>query len=103
MLTRGSWRTEWCGHRPYTRCMVRCMRTNIELDDDLIAEAGRYTTVRSKREIVREALATYVAVKSEERRRATYRERLQRIRAQAAATPVRSDVHDLVRKDREAR
>ena len=52
------------------------MRTNIELDDDLVVEAAKYSTARTKRRLIQEALATYIAVKSEERRRATYRERL---------------------------
>ena len=60
--------------------MLVCMRTNIELDDSLMAEAAKYSTARSKRRLIQEALATYIAVKSEERRRATYRERLVRVR-----------------------
>lgn len=36
------------------------MRTNIELDDDLIAQASRLTQVRSKRELVHLALKEFV-------------------------------------------
>jgi Arc/MetJ family transcription regulator len=79
------------------------MRTNIQLDDDLLAEAAKYSTVRSKRAIVHEALATYVAVKQEERRRLSYRERLQRVRSQAANARLRTDTRDLLRKDRDTR
>jgi len=77
------------------------MRTNIVLDDDLLEEATRYSAARTKRAVVREALALYVAVKREERRRATYKERLQRVREQVAARRIRADAHEIVRRDRE--
>jgi Arc/MetJ family transcription regulator len=79
------------------------MRTNIDLDADLLAEAARYSPARSRRALVHEALATYVAVKAEERRRLTYRERLQQVRGRTARVRLRSDTRDLVRRDREAR
>jgi Arc/MetJ family transcription regulator len=79
------------------------MRTNIELDDDLLAEAAKYSVARSKRALVREALVAFVTAKSEERRRLTYRDRLQRIRAKTSGTKLRSDTRDLVRRDRDTR
>lgn len=79
------------------------MRTNIELDDDLLTEAAKYSVARSKRALVREALVTFVAAKSEERRRLTYRDRLQRIRAKSSGTRLRSDTRDLLRRDRDTR
>ena len=36
------------------------MRTNIELDDDLIEEARRLTGIKTKRELVQEALKTLI-------------------------------------------
>lgn len=36
------------------------MRTNIELDDDLIEEARRLTGIKTKRELVQEALRTLI-------------------------------------------
>ena len=41
------------------------MRTNIVLDDELMTEAARLTGIRTKRELVNEALKTLIA----ERRR----------------------------------
>jgi Arc/MetJ family transcription regulator len=79
------------------------MRTNIELDDDLLAEAARFSPARGKRAIVREALSLYVTAKREEECRTTYRERLQRIRAKVASLRIKADAHDLVRRDRERR
>ena len=76
------------------------MRTNIQLDDALLAEAAKYTATRSKRGLVQEALGLYVATKREERRRMTYRERLQRVRAKTAKVRGYGDVHELVRQDR---
>ena len=79
------------------------MRTNIDLDDQLLAEAARYSTARSKRRLIHEALATFVAVKAEERRRATYRERLEQVRGRVAALRLRSDSRELIRADRDSR
>ncbi len=36
------------------------MRTNIVLDDDLVAEAFRYSTAKTKRELIHQALREYV-------------------------------------------
>jgi Arc/MetJ family transcription regulator len=79
------------------------MRTNIELDDDLLAEAAKYSSARSKRKLIQEALATFVAVKAEERRRATYKERLARVREHLAGVRLKTDLRDLIRTDRDAR
>ena len=81
------------------------MRTNIELDDDLLKQAQAYSRTRSKRALVREALQTYVAVKADEKRRMTYRDRLAAVRAKAAAAgnTRRGDSRDVLRADRDAR
>ena len=71
------------------------------LDDELIREAMQYSRVRTKRAVVAEALQAYIVAKREERRRATYRDRLAGVRAQAAKTPVRTSAHALIRSDRE--
>jgi Arc/MetJ family transcription regulator len=42
-------------------CSLMCMRTNIEIDDDLMREARRLTGVRTKREAVDLALRELVA------------------------------------------
>ena len=83
--------------------MVMCMRTNIDLDDDLLAQAARYSAARTKRKLIHEALATFIAVKAEEQMRASYRERLETVRSQLAASRVRSDSRDLVRAARDSR
>ncbi len=86
-------------------CLVYdlCMRTNIDLDDGLLAEAFRYSSKRSKKELVHEALAAYVAAKQEERRRLSYKERLQKVRAETERLRVRPEAHDIVRHDRDTR
>lgn len=79
------------------------MRTNIELDDDLLAQAARYSSARSERRLIHEALATFIAVKAEEQLRATYRDRLESVRARLAASRLRSDSRDIVRAGRDSR
>ena len=41
---------------------MMCMRTNIVLNNDLVQEAMQYSHARTRRALVEEALATYVAV-----------------------------------------
>jgi Arc/MetJ family transcription regulator len=81
--------------------MLRCMRTNIVLNDELLREAARYGKGRSKRALVEEALQTFVAVKSAERRRATYRERLSSLDARLGALRLRESPSRLLRQDRQ--
>ena len=42
-------------------CILMCMRTNIEIDDDLMSEAQSLTGIRTKREAVDFALRELVA------------------------------------------
>jgi Arc/MetJ family transcription regulator len=39
------------------------MRTNIELNEDLLAEAQKYSTAKTKRAVVEEALSAFTAMK----------------------------------------
>ena len=78
-----------------------CMRTNIVLNEDLLREAARYAKGRSKRALVVEALTTFVAVKSAERRRTTYRERLAALENRLGALRLRESPSRLLRQDRQ--
>lgn len=53
-----------------------CMRTNIDIDDDLLAQAQRLTGVRTKRGVVHEALRALIA----ERRRRPLSEIIGKVR-----------------------
>ena len=82
-------------------CMSMCMRTNIVLDDELMGEAMRYAHSRSKRGVVQEALATYVATKRAEARRASYSERLAALRRRVGAERMSESSAAVIRRDRE--
>lgn len=82
---------------------MMCMRTNVVLNDDLMAEAMLYTTAKSKRGLIEEALRTFVQVKAEERRRATYRDRLRRLDAELRDLTLRESPTDILRSDRNRR
>jgi len=84
-------------------CIIMCMRTNIELNDDLLTEAQKYSRAKTKRALVEEALALYVSVKQEHLRTETYKERLERLRNQVRSRRIRSDTRDILRKDRDSR
>ncbi len=46
------------------------MRTNVVLDDDLVTEAFKYSSAKTKRQLIHEALVAFI----EERRRMDLRE-----------------------------
>jgi Arc/MetJ family transcription regulator len=77
------------------------MRTNIVLDDDLVREAMRHSKARTKRALVEEALTTFVTVKTAEARRATYRDRLQRLDSRLRGLRLRKRPSDVLRADRD--
>jgi Arc/MetJ family transcription regulator len=79
------------------------MRTNIELSDDLLAEAQKHSKAKTKRALVEEALAAFVTMKAEEQRRSTYKERLDSLCHRTRAVRLRSDTRDILRKDRDSR
>lgn len=73
------------------------------MDDDLLAEAMKYSKARTKRAVVREALATYVRVKAEQERTASYRDRLALVRRRVADASLRRTAVEMVRDERERR
>lgn len=77
------------------------MRTNIVLNDDLVREAMRYSRGRTRRALLEEALETFVAVKAEERRRATYAERVRGLQAKLDHLRLRRSPSDVLQEDRE--
>lgn len=83
--------------------MIGYMRTNLVLNDDLMREAMRYSKAGSKRALVEEALQTYVEVKSAERRKRNYRERLRELDVRLRDVQLRESPSDLLRADRDRR
>jgi Arc/MetJ family transcription regulator len=77
------------------------MRTNIVLNEDLLREAMQYSRARTKRAVVEEALETFVAVKAEQRRRATYTERVRGLQAKLVDVRLRRRPSDVLREDRD--
>ncbi|AKJ65022.1 type II toxin-antitoxin system VapB family antitoxin [Kiritimatiella glycovorans] len=76
------------------------MRTNIVLDDALVQEAMQYSSARSKRMLVHEALATFVVVKREEQKRASYQERLADVRRRVGERRMSLSAVEAIRADR---
>ncbi len=76
------------------------MRTNIELNEELLKEARRYSRARTKRALIEEALETYITTKAEARKRATYAERVQSMRSQLAHLELRERPGHILREDR---
>jgi Arc/MetJ family transcription regulator len=76
------------------------MRIRIDLDDDLLEDAMRHSSARTKQALVEEALRTFVRVKAEEVRRSSYRERLASIRARTASLRLTKGVNEILDHDR---
>ncbi len=77
------------------------MRTNVVLNDDLVGEAMQYTSARTKKALIEEALRTFVEVKAEEKRRRTYGDRVRALQSRLADVKTRTSSIDLVRGDRQ--
>jgi len=76
------------------------VRTNIELDDELLEEAMRYSSARTKRGLVAEALRTFVEVRAAERHRSSYKERVASIRSRTNGLRRGKSVTSILREDR---
>jgi Arc/MetJ family transcription regulator len=77
------------------------MRTNLKLDEALVARACEVSDAKTKRGVIEEALRTLVAVKSRERAVADYRRRaaeVDRLMKDYSPGPTAAE---LVRADRE--
>jgi Arc/MetJ family transcription regulator len=76
------------------------MRTNIDLDDELIREAKHYSSARTKRALVEEALRFFVEVKSDKQRREDYAKRSEEIRKITSKLRLGKSAVDIIREDR---
>ena len=83
------------------RCIFRCMRTNIVLNDELMHEAMRYSRSRSKTGLVEEALNLFVTVKAREQQLASYSERLHDLQHKLGARKFRESGMAILEQDRE--
>lgn len=81
-------------------CISMHMRTNIELDDQLVSEARKLSTARTKRALIEEALKTFIEVATERKRRQAYTTRLQGVQAKLSELRLRSAPSQLLREDR---
>jgi Arc/MetJ family transcription regulator len=76
------------------------MRINIDLDDELLEEAMRHSSARTKRALVEEALQTFVDVKTAELRRSSYKDRLASIRSRTTSLRLTKRTAEILGEDR---
>ena len=81
--------------------MNKCMRTNIVLNDELVAEAMALAHVTSKTALVELALRTFVASRTAQQRRERYQQRLLTVRQEVGSRAYRQSSTDIVRRDRD--
>ena len=78
-----------------------CMRTNIVLNDELVAEALRYSSSRSKRALIDEALRVHIETKAAKHRRQEYQERYRTLQCKLRKLRFRQSPSELLRADRD--
>ena len=71
------------------------------LNDDLVEEALRYAQAKSRKALIEEALETFVEVKRAERRRESYRERLESLDPRLQAIRLSESPAKVLRADRD--
>ena len=81
--------------------MLMCMRTNIDLPEELLVEAGRFARGRTKKAIVEEALKAFIQSKTAEAMRRSYGERLRALENRTASLSLRQSPAELLRADRD--
>lgn len=81
-------------------CRNSCMRTNIVLNDELLAAAQRYARVKSKSAVVETALRAYVELKEQQERREHYADRLLELQRRLAKSKLTTSSLDILREDR---
>ena len=77
------------------------MRTNVVLNDDLLREAAKYSSSKTKRGILEEALQSFIQKKASERKTMTYRDRLRRLDAELSGIRLRETPLQILRESRE--
>ncbi len=77
------------------------MRTNVHLDEALVEAAMRLSGARTKRAAIEAALRAYVASRTSEERRKTYRERLADLEARTAGIRLTESAVEILRSDRD--
>ena len=77
------------------------MRTNIVLNEDLLREAGKYSSAKTKRSLVEESLKVFIQTKASERKVTTYQERLRRLDKELTGLRLRESPHKVLREARE--
>ena len=80
-----------------------CMRTNIDIPEQLLAEAGRFAHGKTKKDIVAEALKAFIQSKSAEAKRRSYGERLRALEDKTASLSLRHSPTEVIRADRDRR
>jgi Arc/MetJ family transcription regulator len=77
------------------------MRTNVVLNDELVTEAMRYSSARSKSALLEEALRVFVETRASEQKRHSYERRLRDVQRRLSGVRLREGAVDIVRRDRD--
>ncbi len=77
-----------------------CMRTNVVLNEELLQEAQRYSTAKSKSALLEEALRTLVQVRARERATENYASRLRQVQQKLQNKVFRDSGTEILGRDR---
>ncbi|MEE8408097.1 MAG: type II toxin-antitoxin system VapB family antitoxin [Myxococcota bacterium] len=76
------------------------MRTNVVLNEELLQEAQRYSTAKSKSALLEEALRTLVQVRARERATENYASRLRQVQQKLQNKVFRESGTEILGRDR---
>lgn len=78
-----------------------CMRTNLVLNDELLAEARKYSRSGTKRGLVEEALTVFIRTKASEQKTLSYQSRVQELEKKISGIKLREAPLKILRDTRE--
>jgi hypothetical protein len=79
------------------------MRTNVVLNEELVEEASKYSTARTKSALIEEALRVFVQTRAGDFQRRDYERRVRDLERRLARVAPRESAVDILRRDRERR
>ena len=80
--------------------MLLCMRTNIDLDEDLLRKARKYSSAKTKRALVEEALRKFIESNEYQRRLAAWNKSVDEIVKMTSNLRMDESAADIIRADR---
>ena len=87
-------------HKNGVWCIIKCMRANVKINDELLKEAFQYASTKNRSALIELALKTFIQVREASRKRKEYREQVVELQKQLASSKFRESSFSILKKDR---